>query len=342
MKNFRIKILILLIILIFTVNPVFSADLDTLQKGLDTLTDNMKKALPFNSTMGLNWSDGYIGQITDLPPRFGIGVSGGFTTMDSDSINDLLNLFGLPIDNSLLKDIGIPIPGIILEGRIGGIKFPFDIGFKFGYLPPDAVKAFVDNFDFDYNYMLLGIDLRYSLINRKIFIPKLSIGIGFNYMQGGIGAPLPVEDLSYDFTDPTNNQKYTLSFSDEGQFKLDWRTICAELKVQASFPFKFITPYAGAGLSYALTQTNYKVTTPELLVDGGSLSDDITKILLDQLNIKSTNEGFGTENKFSGGLNARAFGGLSINIAFFRIDFTVMYEFIGGNIGGTIGMRFQL
>jgi hypothetical protein len=341
MKNFRTKILILLILSIWAVNPVFSVDLDALQSGLNKFTDSMKQALPFNSTMGLNWSDGYIGQITNLPPRFGIGVSGGFTTMNSDSINNLLNSFNLPVDNSLLYEFGLPIPGIILEGRIGGIKFPFDIGLKLGYIPPDIIKTFVDDFDFSYDYMLLGIDLRYSLINRKIFIPKLSVGIGINYMQGGIGAPLPVEDLSYDFFDSANNKKYKLSFSDEGQFKLDWRTICAELKVQASFPFKFITPYAGAGISCAWSQANYKVTTPKLLVEGGSL-DDITKILLDQLNIKSTDEGFGTENKFIWGLSTRAFGGISINIAFFRIDITGMYEFIGGYLGGTLGMRFQL
>jgi len=336
MKNLRTKILILLIISIWTVMPVYSADIEDLQKGLDLLTEKMKPALPFNSTMGLNWSDGYIGQITDLPPRFGIGISTGFTSMDFASVKKLLNLFGLevPFDNSM--NIGFPIPGLNLEGRIGGIKYPFDVGFKIGYLPPDALKSFIDNFN--YNYFLIGADLRYSLINRKIFIPKLSVGLGINYMQGGITSP-PLQDMSYyNFTDSSDN-KYMLSVS-EAKLGLEWRTINAELKVQASFPFKFITPYVGAGIGYAWSQTGYKVTTSELSVDNGSLED--IKDILKQLGVTGVSDkGFETIKKFNG-ISTRAFGGISINIAFFRIDITGMYEFIGGYIGGTLGMRFQL
>jgi hypothetical protein len=327
----------------WAVNPVFSQNaLENLQKNVDKFTDNMAHALPFNSTMGLNWSDGYIGQITAIPPHFGIGISAGFTTMDIDSVKNLLDFFGLkmPFDNSTTRSIGLPLPGYTIEGRIGGIKYPFDIGFKFGYLPQDTVKAFIDSFNYGLNYMLLGADIRYSLLNQKIFVPKLSIGLGFNYMQGGITSPLN-EFLPYSFKDANSGIDYTLT-PKEAQLGLEWRTMSAEFKAQASFPFKFITPYAGAGISYAWSRAGYKVSASELLVNDASLTEDEKKILLEQLKMTSvSNKGFETINKFNG-ISARAFGGVSINIAFFRIDITGMYEFIGGYLGATFGMRFQL
>jgi hypothetical protein len=343
MKNLRVKILIFLIISIWAVNPIFSQNtLETLQTNVNKFTDNMAHSLPFNSTMGLNWSDGYIGQLTAIPPHFGVGISAGFTSMDFSSVKNLLELFelDLPVNNSAIQNMGLPIPGYTIEGRIGGIILPFDIGFKFGYLPPDVVKSFVDSFNYGLKHLLFGADIRYSLLNRKILIPKLSVGLGFNYMEGGITAPLP-ENLSYNFTDPNSGFVHKLT-TKEANLGLEWRTISAEFKVQASFPFKFITPYAGAGISYAWSQAGYKVSTPELLVNDASLSDDEKKMLMEQIKVTGVSDkGFETINKFNG-ISARAYGGISINIAFLRIDFTGMYEFISGNLGATLGIRFQL
>jgi len=340
MKNIKVKMLVLLIISL-AVNPVFSdTTLEALQNGVNEFAESMANALPFNSTMGLNWSDGYIGQITSVPPHFGIGISAGVTTMNFDSFKKMLELFGvtnMPFDSSMIQNMGFPIPGYTVEGRIGGAILPFDIGLKFGYLPQDAVKSLME--DYGSKYMLLGADFRYSLLNKKILIPKLSIGLGFNYMEGGITAPLPL-DLSYTFKD-TNNNNYTLTSLDKANIGLEWRTVNVEFKAQASFPFKFITPYAGAGVSYAWSRAGYKVTA-KLLVDNNSISEDIKKILMEQLKVTNVSDkGFETIKNINH-IGARAFGGLSINIAFFRIDITGMYEFIGGHLGGTLGMRFQL
>jgi len=326
MKNFRVKILILLIISIWAVNPVFSETFENFQKGFDGFSEKAKKSLPFNSTMGLNWSDSYIGQITDIPPRFGVGISAGFTSMDIDDLSG--GLFA-SLKNNVIGDIGLPIPGYTVEGRIGGIILPFDIGVKFGYLPPNIVKNFTD---FDLKHLLLGFDVRYSLLNRKILIPKLSIGLGFNFMDGGITTYHSSPSSSIDFSGDQ-----TLAPS---QIDLLWRTMSVEFKAQASFPFKFITPYAGAGVSYAWSRTGYKVKTDS----EHPINDDIKTILKEEdQQIKVTSDtGFEKINKFSGGISARAFGGVSLNIAFFRIDITGMYDFIGGNLGGTLGMRFQL
>jgi hypothetical protein len=40
--------------------------------------------------------------------------------------------------------------------------------------------------------------------------------------------------------------------------------------------------------------------------------------------------------------NMRLYGGLSFNITLIRLDFTIMYNVMGGTWGGTFGTRFQL
>jgi len=339
MRNIKLKMLILLIMSILAVNPVFSdTTLKELQDGVEEFTGIIARALPFNSTMGLNWSDGYIGQITGVPPNFGIGISAGATSIKFDAFKKMLGFFGvtdMPF-GSMIQSIGMPIPGYTVEGRIGGVILPFDIGFKFGYLPEDAIKNLMK--DYGLKYMLLGADFRYSLLNKKILIPKLSIGVGFNYMEGGITAPLP-SDLSYTFSSGASDYNLT---SSKAKIALGWRTVNVEFKAQASFPFKFITPYAGAGVSYAWSRAGYNVTADSLQVNGSPISADIKKILLDELKVTNVSDkGFETMKNIDR-ISARAFGGFSINIAFFRIDITGMYELIGGHLGGTVGMRFQL
>jgi opacity protein-like surface antigen len=115
----------------------------------------------------------------------------------------------------------------------------------------------------------------------------------------------------------------------------------AEFKTHVSFPFKFVTPYAGAGVSYAISKAGYKVTGSELKTDAGGIKD-IEKLLLDEYKLTGVSDkGFETIKNFNG-ISVRVFGGASINLAYFRIDLTGMYEFLNGNFGATVGLRFQL
>jgi hypothetical protein len=75
-----------------------------------------------------------------------------------------------------------------------------------------------------------------------------------------------------------------------------------------------------------------------------------TEVTSDSL-IKQINKEFGTDFQRNQGVDVfrdvnsfafRLFGGSSINILVLRLDFGVMYDFIGQNLGGTIGARIQL
>jgi len=347
MKNFQKTILFCVVVLFCAASPVFSQNtLNDLQKNADNFTDSLAKSLPFNSTLGLNWSDAYIGQL----PHFGIGISAGFTTMDYASLSNLMNQFGLSMSfdkTSTFEKMGLPIPGYAAEARIGGFIIPIDFGIKFGYISTGAFESILGKFSdnkpsFGYQNMLIGGDIRFSPLNKKVFPVRLSIGLGFNYMKGEITAALPVIPLSYSFD--ADGHYFTISpNAGSQQLGIEWRTSTLELKTQISFPLKIITPYAGIGISYAFSEAGYRVKSDiSVTRDGAESNINAVEALLKDRGLTGVSKtGFETIKKINS-FNSRAFGGFSFNLAFFRLDLTGMYNFIGGDFGITVGSRFQL
>lgn len=347
MKSSKKAITVILALIIFSA-PVYSQDLEVLSKTVNKFTESIAKALPLNSTIGLNWSDAYIGQLLSVPPHFGAGFTLGATTMDFSSIIDMLGALYPDIDisflkNELLENIGIPLPGYTVEGRIGGFILPFDIGVKAGYLPQNVLGNISNDFKFGLKHMLLGLDFRYCLLNKKVFPLRVSAGFGVNYLEGGISALLPTKS-NFNFKDPVNSSiSYNISTTDTNA-GIEWRTISAELKAQISFPMKFFTPYAGAGVSYAYSTAGYRIKSDIEVKDGGGNIiplETVNNILKGYGLTGISANGFESINAFHS-FNARAFGGASINLWVIRIDLTAMYEFLSGNFGATFGMRFQL
>jgi len=346
MKNFQKTVLVCVVILFCATSPAFSQStfkIDDLQENADKFIDSLAKSLPFNSTIGLNWSDAYIGK---MPPHFGIGISTGFTTMDFDSLSGLISQFdkNMNFSNaSNFKKYGLPIPSYTAEARIGGIIIPFDFGIKFGYISTGAFESLLENssseLPFGLKNMLIGADVRFSPLDKKVFPIKLSVGLGFNYINGEITATLP-NTLSYSFTN--SGDTYTISQT-AGELGIKWSTSVLELKTQVSFPFKFITPYAGVGISYAFSQAGYSVNSKlSVKRNGTDVSIKDVEEILKNLGLTGVSEtGFETIKK-NPSFNSRAFGGFSLNLAFFRLDLTGMYNFRGGDFGITLGSRFQL
>ena len=343
MKNKKYIISVILAF-ILALTPVLSQEIKNIQDKTVLFTDSIAKALPLHTTIGLNWSDAYIGQLLGFPPHFGAGVVAGFTTMDFTPVTGLLEAFNISLpfgSNDILKNMGMPLPGYAAEGRIGGFILPFDIGIKAGYLPENMIADIIDEFNFSLKYMLFGADFRYSLINKKVLPLRISAGFGVNYLEGGLGAALPAGS-TFTFSDPENNN-YTVNSSDINA-GLEWRAISAELKAQISFPMTFLTPYAGAGVIYAWSQTGYRLKSDITVTDSGGSPvslEDAENILKEYGITGVSDKGFETI-KSSHSFGARVFAGASVNLWFIRIDVTAMYEFLSGNLGGTFGLRFQL
>jgi hypothetical protein len=338
------KLSLFIAIFLLAVSPVFSDfDIGDLKKGLDGFTEAMAQALPFNSTIGLNWSDAYIGQLLDIPPRFGIGVSAGATFFGMEAINEMTEQFGVDLPADI--PIGFPLPGYTVDARIGGfLGIPFDIGLKFGYLDTSGIEM-LDSLGVGIEYMLLGFDFRYALLDSKILPIKVSVGAGFNHLRGGVSAGFSMGTMGgFSFSDGTND--YTISITGDPEMGLFWQTNVIELKAHVSFPLFVITPYFGAGLSYSWSRVGYRVDSNITIQDGGfdlvGLPDFI-KDILDDLGIDILEDMSGFESVVNvNDWNLRLYGGLSLNLFIIRLDITAMYNLRDSGIGATVGLRLQL
>jgi len=332
-KQLKIGAIALALVLCLAISGFSQTDFRNLQKDVANFSEDLAKSLPFNSSLGLNWSDAYIGKLfPSAPPHFGVGGSFGFTTMDLSSVEKLAGYFGYSIPFSTNKMF---LPAYTAEGRLGGFFLPFDIGFKIGYLPPVGLWGSGMNM----NYLLVGGDIRYAVLDSSIW-PKVSVGIGLNYMDAGVGGKVgSAQMISYG---SGSDDHVTLEKPD---VNLKWNTLALDFKAQISKSFFIITPYLGLGASYAWSSAGYSVDSTIKKSDGTSLdSAEIAKIKAYLSGVKGIDiSGSGVSSIIdNSAFSFRAFGGFSVNMSVFRLDFTGLYSFLDQNYGASLGFRFQL
>ena len=318
--------LITVIIALITVSPGFSQtqvpdfDITVLQSTMDDFSGNLARSLPFSSAIGLNWSDAYIGNF----PHFGVGFSLGFTTMDGDSFEELINMFHINMPEFVAGFGGFPIPGYTAEARLGGFVLPFDVGFKFGYLPlkPQDIRL---------DYFLVGGDVRYALVKETLILPAISVGAGFNYMTGAFGRDVG-QEIRYNYGD----DGHYISVG-APEISIDWSTASLDFKAQISKSLVFFTPYLGFGASTGWSKTGYSVEA-EIEDSNNNLEEAIA--IFKALGIADLSEtGFSSEQGIHG-WGFRLFGGFSFNIALIKLDFTGFWNF-NDKYGVSFGTRFQ-
>ena len=301
--------------------------IESLTDAMDSFADSMALALPFNASMGLNWSDAYIGRFfPSIPPHFGAGVALGFTTMDIDPLRGLLGKFGFP--DTLPDWGGFPIPGAIVEGRLGGFFLPFDMGVKVGFLPfnPGPVDR-LDNF-------LVGADIRYAVMEGNLILPTISVGVGINYLSGGIERGL--DDVHLGFMGPEGADTLIITAPRLG---VEWETVTLDFRAQVSRSILIITPYVGIGASHGWSRVSYGMDAD---IGSSYHSPEEVRAILRQMGIDTDGEaGFSSEREING-WSFRAFGGISFNLPLIRLDLTGLWNMRDGNFGVTLGARFQL
>jgi len=327
-SNTRRKVAIFFVALFIGAGvPAFSQSVTSareLSNAMDNFAGGMARSLPFNATMGLNWSDAYIGRFfPSFPPRFGVGVVGGATTMDLAPIDGLLSAFGF--DGELPSLMGrFPIPGVMVEARLGGFFLPFDLGFKIGSIPnvPGSIEV---------DYFIVGGDFRYALLHGRRILPTISVGVGFTHLRGGISTTLD-QGFNVDL-----GSGRTVIVSDP-RVGIDWSTSVLDFKVQASRSLLVVTPYVGLGLSHGWSRVSYGVDAG---IATTGINEGQAREILGQYGIDLGTGGFSSEVGING-WSVRAFGGISLNLMVLRLDFTALYNFRDGNLGATIGARIQI
>ena len=295
------------------------------EDAFDDFSSEVANALPFNSTLGLNWSDSFIGKF----PHFGVGLMVGATTIPYAAFEPIEQALNLALD-SQLEQFGAPIPAIAVEGRLGGFVLPFDMGVKVGFIP-EGTKALLPD-DIEADYLLAGFDVRYQVTEGKGLLPEIVVGGGYSYMKTTvtmIGAIPISQKLNY------GTEWIQI---DDADVTFDMAASAIDLKAQASKKLVIITPYLGLGATYGFGTTSAVATGTVTDSTGGTTITAVeaaTGLEIDNQEVKVEATGLS-------GWGLRAYGGTSVNLWVLKLDLTAMYNFTSGSLGASFGGRIQL
>ncbi len=306
------------------VAPLLAAPTITdLTNGLDTFTTDVPKSLPFAAGSGIDWSTAYIGNLinTDFPfVHFGLGGNMGFTSIPGDAIKPLISGLGQSYSGSFL-----PLPFASINGRIGGLVLPFDVGFKVGFIP--SVFSTVDGYKLTYS--TFGMDVRYSVIKSDIVLPDVIVGVGVSGMSAGVSKSY---GSGVTYTESSTGDQLNVAAP---KLSIDLKSMEYEVKAQVSKGFVFLTPYLGLGVGYGTGNAKAGVQSTVTATGSKTVAQWASAYGLD---VNST--GF-SKSKDAGGINSRIYGGTSIDMLALKVDLQGEYSILDGAFGGSIGARLQ-
>lgn len=327
------KVFVLFLILALPGGPMAqSSTVSGVSDSLTTVNDKLAPALAAASGVGLDWSDAWIGYGFGVPPHFGIGITAGMVNIPTSALKPLTDAFGGSLPSSV-GSMGLVLPIYNLNARIGGIGLPFDMGFKIGVIPADLFKS-----DVSFNYLLLGADVRYALIQDGI-LPGLSVGAGVNFMTVSVQAPVNgVGNTTFSATGVGGSNSVTLS---QPTATLDITDLTCDLKAQISKNLIFVTPYLGGVMT--ISGETLKGTVKSTVTSNGSALNQSDINQLNNLTGGSfSSTGFSKTVSNSGVLGFKIYGGTSFNLTLLKLDLQALYNFPTGNFGLTLGGRIQL
>jgi len=341
------KTVVVLLVLVLAAAGAFAQTFTQFQSAFSGVAKGVSDSLALESSVGLAWSDAWVGQLADVPPHFGIGVTTGAALIPYASIQNALTTFSgaIPSGVSFISSFGMPLPTYTVEVRLGGFLLPFDIGLKGGWIPSNGLSSLgVSGISVD--YLTLGGDFRLGIIQDRGFLPGLSLGVGYTYLRGSVdvpgvfSGPINVTSISY------GGNTYDVRFTDPS-LNFNWSSSVIDAKLQLSKTLLFITPFAGVGASYGFSNAGGGMQAQMQVQKNGLGYHAATQQDIDDLNAATgssytlQNQGFGV-TQATNGFSFRAFGGLSINIFFLKIGVGAEYEFVTGNLAGMANVRFQL
>lgn len=335
------KILLILLFSLASLGYSQSTELiNDLEEQLQTMGKDLAAPAASSATIGLNWSDAHIGNF----PHFGVGVFTGAALIPIDGFDELLSVLdtsesGVELPSELKQiPLGLPLPAIGVDGRIGGFGLPFDIGIKYAGIDLSMDKASIE-------YSLIGMDVRFALLEDSIALPTVSLGIGYSRLVTNVGLK---GILGQDITllDGSGKLYDSLLLSDP-DVEFGWTSNVIEAKAQISKSLLMLTPYFGVNFSYGITEIGGGVKTSVKNQNGETLTqeqiDDAIYLANNGgLNIPSINtSGFEVTNDETA-MGLKLTLGTSINIFVVRVDVSANYDVLADVYGGQLGFRVQL
>jgi hypothetical protein len=340
----RTALIVMMVILAAALVPAQSIPFADFQAQFQSFATAVAGTLASTASgTGLAWAPAYIGQL----PHFGLGVSVGASLIPFTAVAPIFTLLNvqLPSSLSMLQTYGIPLPAAAIDARIGGLILPFDIGLKFGYLPP-AAKDLLGNVQVD--YLLAGGDVRIALLKDEGLLPSLSVGVGYTFFQGRIGLPnvIPgssVIDISQAMDSPLGGYSgtHTLTMSSP-DLAFNWQSSVIEAKVQVSKQLLIFVPTVGLSAAYGMSTAGGGLSST--VTYQGSAPNGMTDVqtVFGKLGYTVPSNAGLNVSAASTGWSLRAFGGLGISLLILDLDVSASYNLLTGSLGGGVNVRIQI
>jgi hypothetical protein len=338
----RILLVILIVLVAAAMVPAQTVDFTQFQAQFVTFADAVAGTLASTaSSAGLSWSPAYIGQF----PHLGVGISVGASLIPYSAVEPIITLVGasIPAELTALQTYGIPLPAAAIDARIGGFILPFDIGLKFGTIPP-ALQSMLGPISVD--YVLAGADFRLALLKDQGLSPALSVGVGYTYFKGSIGlAGVIPGGTDVDITQIMNYAgyagTYSLSFTDP-DLTFDWQSNVVELKAQLSKQILFFTPHIGLSGAYGISKAGGGLnSTMTYNATGPATEAQMQQVFVDNGYPAPTSQGMAVSSP-ANGWSFRAYGGIDIALLILHVDVNASYNILTGSVGGGANIRIQL
>lgn len=311
---------------------------DEIQEAYEAFAEDLAPVLSDAALVGTNWADAYLGKF----PHFGVGLYLGSAVLPLESAEAMLHAVDgsaeIPSEVSSLG--GVPLPAAGISARIGGFVLPFDMGVKFGMLPTN----FNVGGGATANYLAFGTDVRYAILKGNAVVPKLSIGLGYNYTSGDITIS-DVLDGNYMLIDGDEVGTTTVYISDP-EFQMEWKSSVVHLQVQLSKKLLFLHPYIGVGAAYGVSTVGGNLNAKLTNGSGDTLSQSDIDAAVDAYEAYSgtrvdMDTGGFTSSSSLNGFSYRAYAGTSVKLLFAVLDLGAGYSFTSQSLSAQVGLRAQ-
>ena len=293
---------------------------ENISAGLDDFTFSLIKTAPSTVSHQNMWASAYIGQLLDLPPHFGGGISMGMAQLKTDGIATVLKEMGLNYD---VKNLFLPT--LTFDARIGGFFIPFDLGIH-GMMIKNPLEFNIQDTFFSIDYGTVGADIRVPLIKQNVVLPNLSLGFGYAYSKGNAGISVQNETA-----------KVTAGYESQ----------ILQATVQVSKKILIVEPFAGVRATLSSNKRNWSWN-----YDGSKMLDEKTKGLLGEEGLSLLKEeqyfnsgdwsGF-TINKEDPNYTAQLFAGIGFDFLFIaQGTLNVSFDVVNQIWAGGFSFRVKL
>lgn len=292
--------------------------------------------VPNMATMVNVYPDAWIGSLIGLPPHFAGGINFGATALYVEPIQTLLGPDGLNVVD--LSDIlantngNLLLPTIAADLRIGGIILPFDFGVGLNILNKSMLDQIGEMASVsDYTQMLyvdfltVNGDFRYALLKEGIVRPAISVGGGYTYLKGEIGAHVK---------NGNNENVAGLGFA--------YQTHLAYIQAQVSKKILFITPFAGVKFATDFTKVdwNYGIEG-EIGSFIEAYNNMVEKAGKSEYSIPLAYSGTVQNHMFSRVI-PQVYGGFGISLFVIKLNTVIGYDFYNQLPSAAFSLRVQI